>query len=670
MSTTNVAGLVYGGDYNAEQWPEHVWREDFSLMREAGVSMVTVGVFAWAALEPRPGVYEFGWLDRLLDGLAEHGIAADLATATASPPAWLVRAHPEILPVTAHGVRLEFGSRQHICPSSGAFREHAVALVEQIAQRYKGHPALAMWHIGNEYGDHVVECYCAESARHFRQWLSARYGDIDELNNAWGTSFWSQHYGDWDEIEPPRAAPGPVNPTQQLDWRRFSNDAWLDCYRAEKNVLRRLSPDVPVTTNFMGAFKSLDYWAWAAEEDIVTNDAYPDPADPEAHINAAMSYDLMRSLRAGQPWLLLESAPSAVSWRPVNVPKPAGVQRLWGLQAVAHGADGVMFFQWRASRAGAEKFHSAMLGHRGTDGRGWADTVALGTDLRRLAEVADTRTVAQVGILLDWESWWALELDEHPSQQLRQRDLLEAWYRPLWSRNIAVDFVPPSADLSAYRLLLAPNLYLVDDECGQALTEYVRGGGHLAVGFFSGVVDAHDHVHPTGMAQTLAELLGVIVDEWWPMPDGATTAVGFDDTYVRADQWQESLETTGASVVARYDDGELAGQPAVTRNVSGAGTAWYVSCRLDESGFERLMDHVLSGAGVQPVLDAPAQVEVTMRESADATYLFLLNHGQTTATATLSCGGVDLLTEDRVGGTTKLQPHALAVVRLDPEVTE
>src|SRR5690606_936695 len=362
---TRDRGLLFGGDYNPEQWPEEVWAEDVRLMKEAGVNLVTVGVFSWARIEPEPGVRDFGWLDRVLDLLAGAGVAVDLATPTASPPPWLGHRWPETLPVDESGHRLWCGSRNQFCPSSPVDRERARALVTDLAARYAGHPALALWHVGNEYGQ---VCHCDTTAEAFRAWLRGRHGGLDGLNEAWGTAFWSQRYSAWEEVLPPRRAPYLINPAQRLDFRRFCSDALLAHFKAERDVLRAHTPDIPVTTNFMGFFPHADYWSWAPEEDVVSNDWYTDPADPLTHVRAALTHDLMRSL-VGGPWMLMGQSVPAVNWRTHDRPNPRGRHRLASLQAVARGADGLCYFQWRASRSGAERFHSAILPHAGPDTR-------------------------------------------------------------------------------------------------------------------------------------------------------------------------------------------------------------------------------------------------------------------------------------------------------------
>ncbi|MYW00517.1 beta-galactosidase [Streptomyces sp. SID3343] len=659
MQLTRIPGLLFGGDYNPEQWPEEVWAQDAKLMAEAGVNIATVAVFSWSRLEPRPGAYDFGWLDRVLDLLHEHGIAADLATATATPPPWLIREHPHVRPVDANGTLLDFGSRQGYCPSSPVFRAATARLARVMAQRYGQHPALAMWHISNEYADHTLECFCDESARHFRTWLADRYASIDGLDAAWGTSCWGQHYTAFDQVNPPRKAPGPINPTQLLDWRRFCSDALLECFEVERAILREVTPDVPVTTNFMSILPGLDYWKWAAAEDLVSDDAYPDPADPTSHVGAALSYDLMRSLK-DRPWLLLEQAPSAVSWRAVNVPKPAGMMRLHSLQALAHGADGVMFFQWRQAVYGPEKFHSALLPHAGVRSRGWQDTLRLGKDLEKLAEIAGTRTAADVALVLDWDSWWGLAAPESmPSARLDLKDLLAAWYAPLHARGIAVDLVSPDHDLTGRRLVIAPNLYLCTAEQAARLAAF---DGHLIVGPFSGVVDTADHVHPGGAPGPLRELLGVSVDEFRPIPDGATETVRHADASTSTvRRWTEWLAVDDASVLARYRGGDLDGQAAITRR----GRVTYLGCLLDD--VSPVLSDVLTRAGVHPVADVPPGVEACRRDGADAHYLFLLNHGTTAASVTLREPGRDLLTGRDLRDRVEIGPRDAVVLRIAQE---
>jgi beta-galactosidase len=677
LKLTRIQGLLYGGDYNPEQWPEETWAEDARLMAEAGVNLATLGVFSWSRLEPAAGHYEFGWLDRVLDLLHQHGIAADLGTATATPPPWLVREHPEVLPADAGGTRLDFGSRQGYCPSSPVFRAATVRLARAMAVRYREHPALALWHVSNEYADHTLECFCPVSAAHFRRWLADRYGvtgtDIAALNAAWGTSCWGQHYTSLDQVEPPRRAPGPVNPAQLLDWRRFCSDALLECFTAERDVLRETSPGVPVTTNFMSILQGLDYWSWAREEDVVSDDAYPDPADPGSHVRVALSYDLMRSLKR-RPWLLLEQAPSAVSWRPVNVPKPDGMMRLHSLQALAHGADGAMFFQWRQARYGPEKFHSAMLPHGGTDTRQWRSTLALGQDLRALAEVAGSGTRAPVALLLDWDSRWGLEAPESmPSDRLRLVELLLDWYRPLHAAGIAVDLVPADASaqlLGGYRMVIAPNAYLCTEQTAKTLTGYAAGGGHLLVGPFSGVVDACDQVHEGGAPGPLRSALGLRVDEPRPLPDGVVEAVRFGDgTSVPVRTWTEWIvPEAGTEVLARYAGGELDGQPAAVRRAVGSsgtgGTATYLSCLPED--LRPLLEPALAAAGVRPAVDnLPAGVEACRRDGDSHSYLFLLNHDPLASAApVLTEPGTDLLTGRQLpAGPVRIGPLDAIVVK-------
>ncbi|MFE3518799.1 beta-galactosidase [Streptomyces sp. NPDC059166] len=642
--------ILFGGDYNPEQWPEEVWADDVRLMKEAGVNSVTVGVFSWATIEPRPGAREFGWLDRLMDLLHAHGIGVVLATPTSSPPPWMGALHPETLPRAEDGTVVSYGSRQHFCPSSPVYRRYAAALTEDLAARYADHPALTVWHINNEYCTH---CWCDETAAHFRRWLADRYAGLDALNDAWGTAFWSQRYDNWAEILPPRRAQYLRNPAQELDFKRFTSDALLECYTAERDIVARHTPHIPVTTNFMPLWAGQDAWAWAEQEDVVSVDVYPDPADPRGGQYNAMIADMTRSQARG-PWMLMEQAAGAVNWRPVNHPKPAGLNRLWSLQSVARGADALCYFQWRQSRQGAEKFHSGMLGHAGENGRTFQEVKRIGAELSLIgAEVTGTGVLAEVAVLHDWDAWWSGTQDGRPSSLVSYTELLRAWHGALWDSGISTDFARPEADLGAYRMVLVPQLQLLKDAAVDNLVSYVRGGGTLVCGFFTGVVDEDDRIREGGMDGRLRELFGIrTVHEWWPLDAGATVECdGFGGTL-----WSEELEAgEGAETVSAYQGGALDGLPAVLRK----GTAWYVSTLPEPDALRSLLERVASGAGVRPALEGlPAGVEAVRRGD----LLFLLNHGGPAASVTLPGRFRDLLSGDVADGALELGRHGVAVL--------
>ncbi|MFE7750909.1 beta-galactosidase [Streptomyces sp. NPDC057428] len=661
--TRRLGGVAYGGDYNPEQWPRETWLDDARLMRQAGVNLVTLGVFSWSRIQPRPGVYEWGLLDDVLDLLHRHGIAVDLATPTAAPPPWFTRLHPDARPMTASGTRLAHGSRQVFCPSSPAYAEAADNLVAELALRYADHPALVLWHVHNEWGNHNALCYCDTSAEAFRVWLRERYKTLDALNEAWGGDFWSQRYGEWEEVDPPRDTTAFRNPGQELDYRRFSSDALLERHRAETAVLRRAAPHVPVTTNLMGTLeKKVDGYAFAAECDAVSIDHYLPAADPNGHIDLALNADLARGMAAGRPWLLMEHSTSAVNWQPVNVAKRPGETRRNSLTHLARGADGVLFFQWRQSRAGAEKWHSAMLPHAGADGRVFKEVSALGAELQSLREVTGTRVVADVAVLFDWHSWWALELQARPSGEFRYLDAVRDWYEALWKLGVTCDVVAPGADLTSYRAVIAPGLYLLSGEDSDNLTRYVQQGGHLAVGCFSGVVDAYDRMHPGSHPGALRETLGLVVDEYLPLRPGDEVRLE-DGTGVL--QWAERVEPRGCSTVLRFADapegGPARGGPAVTRHDVGQGVGWYTAARLSPDALHTVVRALCDEAGVTPAARTPSGVEAVRRVGDQGSYLFLINH--TEQSVPVAVGGVGLANAEVHGGEAVVPPGGVVVVR-------
>ncbi|MEU1404940.1 beta-galactosidase [Streptomyces sp. NPDC005728] len=661
--------LAFGGDYNPEQWPESVWQEDVRLMREAGVTMVSVGIFSWALLEPSPGSYDFGWLDRVLALLHENGIRVDLGTPTVVPPAWFYRAHPEALPVTAEGVRYEFGSRGAICHSNADYRAAAASITTKLAERYGNHPALAMWHVHNEYGVPVSACYCDSCAAHFRRWLADTHGSVEAVNEAWGTAFWGQRYTGLDQINPPRATPTVGNPGQALDYKRFADATIRENFRAERDILHRLSPGVPVTTNFMTALSqcdSMDYWAWGREVDLVTNDHYLITDGRRTHVNLAMAADITRSVAGGAPWLLLEHSTSGVNWQPRNPAKAPGQMARNSLAHVARGSDGAMFFQWRQSRRGAEKFHSAMLPHGGTDTRVWREVAELGATVGSLAAVQGTRTEADVALLWDWPSWWAQNLAWRPSEDHDPRERADSFYEALYDRHLTVDFAHPEADLSKYPLVVVPALYLMTEAAGNNVREYVENGGTLLVSYFSGIVDEQDAVHEGAYPGALREVLGLTVEEFSPLLRGERVRLtGPDGSEPTGDVWTEFVVPRGADTVWTYADGLTAGRPAVTRHRLGEGTAWYVSTRLDAQGLDVLIGRAADDARIAPRADLPRDVEVVRRSGESGSFLFVINHTVSDAKVPLDAPGTELLTGERAAGRLAVPAGAVRVVRLD-----
>lgn len=657
--------IMYGGDYNPEQWGPEVWQEDAQLMQEAGVNLVSLGVFAWAKMQPAVGQYDFAWLDQVMDLLHSHGVSVNLATPTAAPPPWLIKLHPEILPVNADGVTLWHGSRRHVCPHSPAYHASVKQLVIELAQHVHDHPALSLWHIDNEYACHISECFCDVSVAAFRTWLQERYQSLDALNEAWGTAFWSQHYGDWQEIMAPRRTPALVNPTQNLDWQRFCSDSWLVCFEEQKAILNEITPNLSVTTNFMSFHKPLDYWKWAAREDIVSFDSYPDTSDANWMVLSGIGCDLMRSLGGGRPWMLMEQAPTHVNWRPRNATKRPGVMRLGSYQALARGADAIMFFQWRASQAGSEKFHSGMLPHVGTDSRVWREVTALGAELGRLDALRSSRVKSDVAILFDWENWWALEQGSMPSNELKLLPRVIAFYAECFRRNITVDFAHPGADLSHYKLVIAPHIYLVDDSSAANIENYVANGGTLLTTFFSGIVDREDHVRLGGYPAPFRKALGMWVEEFSAYGDTHNGRVeSADGRQFSCSFWSDVVRLEGADVLARYLDDYFAGSAAVTQHAFGKGHAYYLGTELDAPGLAWLIERVCAQAGLRPVKELPRGIEITRRTDGSHTWLFALNYSDVSANITLPAPGLELLTGQQVTGHLQLAPKGVAIIEL------
>jgi beta-galactosidase len=662
--------IPFGGDYNPEQWPEEVWKQDYQLFDQARIDTVTVGVFTWGLTQPGPDVYDFTTLDRIVERAAAEGRRICLATGTGAHPAWLATAYPEVTRTDFEGRKHRFGQRHNSCPSSPVFRRLSAGIAGRIARRYAGNPAIIAWHVGNEYGG---ACYCELCAEGFRGWLRDRYGSLERLNAAWYTTFWSHTFTGWDQIVPPSALSehwrGPDHTAFQgitLDYLRFMSDAMLANFRDEKAAIRESDPDTPVTTNFMGMYKPVDYHRWAADLDFASWDNYPPEGSPPAWM--ALTHDLMRGLKDGRPFWLMEQTPSTTACRDVNPVKRPGVMRLWSWQAVAHGADAILFFQMRASRGASEKYHGAVIGHAGrADTRVFREVAGLGEELTRFGGTASgARTPARVALLFDWDSWWALELSDGPSRLIRYQQVVLAYYQALWNAGADVDVLPVTAELGGYDVVVAPALHMIKGDLAARLDEVARRGGSVLATFLSGRVDEDDNAFLMDVPGPLGGLFGIRIDEWDAREATAVNPVRLGDVEVPARLVFEIVIPQGAETVGTYGCDFYAGTPAVTRNVVGDGEAWYVATALDQEGVSWVVRRVLERHDLLgPYPDVPGVETASRVTPSGERLLFLLNHDSSPVSLTASFSGVDLLTGARVtaGQTITIEGYGVAVYR-------
>lgn len=618
--------IWFGGDYNPEQWEKDVWKEDMRLFRQAGINTATINVFSWALLEPGEGVYNFERLDEIVEMLTKNQISFIMATSTAAMPAWLCRQYPEVTRVDYTGKKRKFGGRHNHCPNSPKFRERASALVEQIARRYAGHPNLAAWHVSNEYGGN---CYCENCEKAFRKWLKKKYKTIDALNKAWNTNFWSHTFYDFDEIVVPNALADGMSGGKavlgglSLDYRRFQSQSLLDNYKMERDIIRKFDIQTPVTTNLMGAFKDLDYFEWGKEMDVISWDNYPSLDTPYAY--TAMMHDLMRGLRQGSPFLLMEQTPNQQNWQPNNSLKRPGVMALQSIQAMAHGADSILYFQLRQSRNGCEKFHGALISHEGSEeGRIFREVSRLGCKLIDLQEIKGSKIKAEAGILFDWNSWWGIDMNVGPSSRLDYVREVYRYYEPLNHRNVAVDLIGKDQDFSGYRILIAPMTYICDETLTKKLEQFVREGGIFVTGVMSGMADETDNIYLGGYPGLWRDLCGLRVDEIDALFPDHPVEIDLAGQKVEGEILAALILNEDAVPIGTYTSEFYAGTPAVCQHRYGQGKCVFVGTLLDHKGMDILSDHLLEKAGIlQQKIDG---IEIMTRENDSYRYTFYMNH--------------------------------------------
>ncbi|MFR9213861.1 MAG: beta-galactosidase [Bifidobacterium catenulatum] len=671
------ARIWYGGDYNPDQWPEEVWDDDVRLMKKAGVNLVSVGIFSWAKIETSEGVYDFDWLDRIINKLGEAGIAVDLASATASPPMWLTQAHPEVLWKDYRGDVCQPGARQHWRPTSPVFREYALKLCRAMAEHYKGNPYVVAWHVSNEYGCHNRFDYSEDAERAFRKWCEERYGTIDAVNDAWGTAFWAQRMNDFTEIVPPRFIGDGnfMNPGKLLDFKRFSSDALKAFYVAERDALAEITPDLPLTTNFMvsAAGSVLDYDDWGREVDFVSNDHYFIPG--EAHLDElAFSASLVDGIARKDPWFLMEHSTSAVNWRPVNYRKEPGQLVRDSLAHVAMGADAVCYFQWRQSKAGAEKFHSAMVPHAGEDSAVFRDVCELGADLNTLADnglLGTKLAKSKVAVVFDYESEWASEHTATPTQKIHHVDEPLQWFRALADHGVTADVVPVRGAWDDYEMVVLPSVYLLSEETTRRVRDYVVGGGRLVVTYYTGISDEKDHVWLGGYPGSIRDVVGVRVEEFMPMGDdfpGVPDCLGLSNGAVAHDIADViGLVDGTATVLETFKDDPwtgMDGAPAIVAHTFGEGRSVYVGARLGRDGIALSLPEILDSLGMAEAGGNDGRVLRVEREGADGSrFVFSFNRTHETVRVPVEGEVVVSSFAEVSGETISIKPNGVIVTK-------
>lgn len=661
--------ILYGGDYNPNQWPREIWKEDMEFFKDAAINSATINVFSWAKIQPSEEKYDFSELDDMVDMLSKEGYDIVLATSTGAMPAWMVKRYPETARTDYEGRKHKFGQRHNACPNSPVYQKYAAALAGELAKRYGSNPHIACWHINNEYGG---ECYCENCEKAFRVWLRKKYKTLEALNQAWNLEFWGHTIYDWDEIVLPNALSEGIGTEKtafagiSIDYRRFNSDSLLENFKMERDAIRRYDKETPITTNLMGTYKGLDYFKWAKEMDIVSWDNYPSYNTPWSY--TAMCHDLMRGLKS-QPFMLMEQTPSQQNWQPYNSLKRPGQMRAQSYQTIAHGADTIQFFQLRRSVGGCEKFHGAVIAHAGTkETRVFREVGQLGEELERLGDkTLGSVNQAQVGIIFDWDNYWALEYTSGPSEDLAYVEHIHQFYRYFYDRNIGVDMIPWDGDFSKYKVIAAPVLYMVKEGMKEALEDFVKKGGILITTYMSGIVGQSDNVYLGGYPGPLREMAGIWVEEIDALaPQQKNQIVFSDGSKAECGFLCDIIHLEGAESLADYGEDFYQGTPAVTRNSFGEGSVYYLGTRLEEKGLDKVLDKAAKEGKITSAVGEATGLEITCRKGERESFYFLINFREEAQKIPASfIGGRDLLTGKTIEPEEAMEKFEVRIIQKD-----
>lgn len=669
--------MLHGADYNPEQWldmPE-ILERDIGLMKKAGVNCVSVGIFSWVSLEPEEGVYTFDWLENVINRLYVNGIYTVLATPTGAKPSWMAKKYPEILRVESNRVRNLQGGRHNHCYTSPVYREKTRLINTELAKRFANHPAVILWHVSNEIQG---ECHCELCQAEFRKWLKKKYRTLDNLNKQWWTCFWSHTYTDWEEIESPAPHGEPCIHGLNLDWKRFCTEQTVDFYKEEIKPLKEANPDIPATINMMAYYDGIDYWKFAEVLDIISWDSYPmwhngGTDDSGGAIWNAFWHDAMRSMKQ-QPFLLMENTPSTANWCGVSRHKRPGMNLLTAIQAIAHGSNSCQYFQWRQSRGSVEKFHSAVVGHNGSDkSRIFLEICKTGDALRKLDGVLTADVNAQVAIIYDVENKWAVEDSKGPRNEgMGYTDQILQTYGSFWKQGIPVDVINMDADLEKYRLVCVPMPYMLRGNFAARLKKYVEKGGTAVVTYFCGMVNENDLCYlGETPAEGISDMLGVVFEDIDGLYDYQRNHVVFDSESGLEGEYETSklceiVTVKTAEVLGKYKEDFYAGYPAFTVNNYGKGKAYYQATVMNGEFSDKFYKKLCGELRIRRSLetDLPQGVTAGLRTAEDGTeYIFIENFVNETREIDLPYELYDIISGKTISGRTVLEPYAAMVCK-------
>lgn len=659
--------ILHGADYNPEQWLHmpKILEDDIRFWKEANMNTFSVGIFSWATIEPEEGIYDFSFLDDIMDRAAEAGGKIVLATPSGARPHWMAQKYPEVLRVNERREKLLFGERHNHCFTSPVYREKVQNINRKLAERYKEHPALGLWHISNEYNG---TCHCELCQQAFREWLKKKYhNSLEELNLAWWTKFWSHTITDWEQIVSPSSIGESRLHGLNLDWRRFASHQTIDFMKHELKPIREITPDIPVTSNFTGYNHDVNYWDAKEELDVMAWDNYPSWHDEEKPYvmasKTALVHDMYRCFLK-KPFLIMESTPSCVNWKPVNKLLRPGMHMLQSLQAVSHGADGVMYFQFRKSRGGMEKFHGAVIDHVGHQNtRVYHEIQKLGERLKRLQDVIGKTEQSEVALILDWENTWALE-EIKGYKNTKDREYIptcEKHYYPFWKNGISIDVLDMTGDFSGYKLVIMPMLYMLRPGIEDKIEAYVKEGGTVVLTYLSGIADAHDLCYLGGWpGGKLKDILGIWVEETDSLYDSDCNQVKIGEKSYRAVDYCDLLHLQGAEMLGAYQNDFYAGRPALTKNVYGKGSAYYIAFRDTGEFLEDFYQKLVQELSISKNLQGVLPENVTAQRRGD--YIFLENFGEVSVDVLLTSDYRDFETGELYSGQCTLLPREVKVL--------